>query len=143
MPSTPPASHVHLLERPLFAHFATARPDGSLQSSVMWHEWDGEQFRFTHTSARQKFRNIAREPRVAFSIADPDNPYDAIEVRGEVVSVEPDPDAAFYRRLQARYGMDYPVTDADVRVVITVRPTGYVGVSGGRVVRDAEGSGGA
>jgi PPOX class probable F420-dependent enzyme len=138
----PPASHLHLLERPLFAHLATLRPDGAPQSSVMWHEWDGELFRFTHTSARQKFRNVAHEPRLAFSIADPDNPYDAIEVRGEVVSVEPDPDAAFYRRLQARYGMDYPVTDADVRVVIAVRPTAFVGVSGGQIVSRSEGSGG-
>jgi hypothetical protein len=28
--------------------------------------------------------------------------------------------------------MSYPVTDADVRVVVTVRPTGFVAVDGGR-----------
>ncbi len=137
MSSTPPASHVHLLERPLFAHLATERPDGSLQSSVMWHGWDGELFRFTHTSNRQKYRNVAHEPRVAFSIADPDNPYDYIEVRGEVVSVEPDPGASFYVRLQERYGMSYPVTDADVRVVIAVRPTDFMAVTNGLTAREA------
>jgi PPOX class probable F420-dependent enzyme len=140
--STPPASHVHLLERPLFAHLATERPDGSLQSSVMWHAWDGELFRFTHTSTRQKYRNIQHEPRVAFSIADPDNPYDYIEVRGEVVSVEPDPGAAFYLGLQERYGMSYPVTDADVRVVIAVRPTSFMAVTSGLTAREASQSAG-
>jgi hypothetical protein len=36
-----PESHADLLERPLFAHLATIRPDGSPQSSVMWFAWDG------------------------------------------------------------------------------------------------------
>jgi hypothetical protein len=44
----------------------------------------------------------------------------------------PDPDAAFYRSLQRRYGSEgVPVLDAEVRVVIVVEPTNYVAVSGG------------
>ena len=135
MSSTLPASHAHLVERPLFAHLATVRPDGAPQSSVMWFLWDGDVFRFTHTTVRQKFRNFEHEPRVAFSIADPDNPYDYLEVRGEVESIDPDPTAAFYKDLQAWYGMDYPVHDADVRVVVTVRPTGFVAVIAGQTAR--------
>jgi PPOX class probable F420-dependent enzyme len=101
----------------------------------MWFEWDGEHVRFTHTTIRQKYRNFAHEPRVAFSILDPDNPYRFIEVRGQVESVEGDPDAAFYRNLQARYGQSYPITDADVRVVVTVRPIVFSAVAGGLLVR--------
>ena len=142
MPSpTVPASHAHLLERPLFAHLATVRPDGAPQSNVMWFAWDSELLRFTHTSARQKFRNLTHEPRVSVSIADRDNPYDFLEVRGDVASIEPDTDAAFYRSLQARYGMDYPVTDADVRVVVAVRPTVFVPVTGGFTAREAGATG--
>ena len=66
-----PASHADLLERPVFAHLATVRPDRSPQSSVIWFAWDGSRIRLTHTSTRQKFANLAREPRVALSIADP------------------------------------------------------------------------
>lgn len=29
-PTTPPESHIDLLHRPLFAHLATVRPDGSI-----------------------------------------------------------------------------------------------------------------
>jgi PPOX class probable F420-dependent enzyme len=129
--STPPASHVDLLERPLFAHLATVRPDGAPQTNVMWFEWDGERVRFTHTSARQKYRNLAHEPRVAFSIHDPENPYRFIEVRGQVESIEKDPDAAFYRTLQKRYDQSYEVKDAAVRVVVTVRPTAFVATLAG------------
>jgi PPOX class probable F420-dependent enzyme len=130
----PPASHADLLERPLFAHLATVRPDGSPQSSVMWFAWDGARIRMTHTKTRQKFANLEHEPRVAISVADPDDGYRFIEVRGTVESITDDTaDAEFYKSLQHRYGMDYPINDAHVRVIITIRPDRYVAVAGGAV----------
>jgi PPOX class probable F420-dependent enzyme len=131
-----PESHRDLLERPLFAHLATVRPDGSPQSSVMWFAWDGSRLRLTHTKTRQKFANLANEPRVALSIADPDDQYRFVEVRGRVESIEDDDDrASFYKSLQARYGQDYEVTDIDVRVILTIAPESFVTVRGGSVVR--------
>lgn len=133
--STLPASFADLLERPLFAHLATVRPDGSPQSSVMWFAWDGEVLRFTHTKTRQKFRNVAHDPRVALSIADPEDQYRYLEVRGVVESVEDDDaTASFYQSLQQRYGSVYEITDADVRVILTVRPQTFTTVGGGAVV---------
>jgi PPOX class probable F420-dependent enzyme len=129
-----PASHADLLEKPTFAHLATVRPDGSPQSSVMWFAWDDSRIRLTHTSTRQKFANLAHEPRVALSIADPDDQYRFLEIRGAVEKIEDDPGAEFYRSLQRRYGLDYPINDADVRVIITIRPDRFVAVSGGSVV---------
>jgi PPOX class probable F420-dependent enzyme len=128
----PPVSHVDLLERPVFAHLATIRPDGSAQSNVMWFDWDGRRIRMTHTKSRQKYRNLNREPRVALSIADPDDPYRFLEVRGVVERIEDDDaQASFYRSLQKRYGREYEIRDAAERVVVTVRPTTFVAVSGG------------
>ena len=129
-----PASHTDLLERPIFAHLATVRPDGAPQSSVMWFAWDGSLIRMTHTRTRQKFANLAREPRVALSVADPDDQYRFLELRGTVEKIEDDLGAEFYRSLQRRYGMDYPIRDADVRVVITIRPDRFVAVRSGSVV---------
>ena len=59
----------------------------------MWFDWDGELLRFTHTTKRQKYRNIAAHPKVAMSIVDPDNPYRYLEVRGDVEQIVPDPRA--------------------------------------------------
>jgi len=132
-----PDSHRDLLERPLFAHLATLRPDGSPQSSVMWFAWDGRRARFSHTSTRQKFRNIEHDRRVSFHVQDPDLPYRTLEVRGHVESMDSDPDAAFYRTLQSRYGLTHPVFDADVRVTITVVPTAFVAVDGGLTPRES------
>ncbi|MEV4756574.1 PPOX class F420-dependent oxidoreductase [Micromonospora sp. NPDC049559] len=127
-----PDSHADLLERPLFAHLATVRPDGSPQSNVMWFTWDGSRIRMTHTKNRQKFRNLERDPRVALSVADPDDPYRFLEVRGVVEKIDDDDeDASFYRFLQERYGNVYPINDAPVRVVVTIRPEHFVAVTGG------------
>lgn len=129
-----PASHADLLERPLFAHLATVRPDGAPQSSVMWFAWDGSHIRMTHTRTRQKFANLKQEPRVAISIADPDDPYRFLEIRGVVDGIDDDPGAEFYRSLQRRYGVDSPITDADERVVLMIQPERFVAVRGGTVV---------
>jgi hypothetical protein len=52
-----------------------------------------------------------------------------------VESVEDDDaEASFYKSLQRRYGNEYEVKDAAVRVVITIRPEKYVAVEGGGVV---------
>ena len=132
----PPASHADLLERPLTAHLATVRPDGSPQSNVMWFDWDGRRIRMTHTKSRQKYRNLGREPRVALSVSDPDDPYRFLEVRGVVESIEDDDErASFYRSLQKRYGQEYEIPDAPERVVVTIRPERYVAVTGGSVTR--------
>ncbi|QCR20615.1 PPOX class F420-dependent oxidoreductase [Agrococcus sp. SGAir0287] len=130
-----PASHEDLLVDAHYAHMATVRPDGAPQSSVMWFDWDGRALRITHTRSRQKLRNLEHEGRVSFSIHDPASPLRALEVRGRVVDVaDDDADASFYKRLQHRYGMDYPVDDADERVVITIAPTKFIAVGGGQIV---------
>jgi ketosteroid isomerase-like protein len=59
---SPPASHLDLLERPLFAHVATVRPDGSPQSNVMWFAWDDPVVHLTHSRGGQKFQNLSRTP---------------------------------------------------------------------------------
>jgi nitrate reductase NapAB chaperone NapD len=68
---------------------------------------------------------------MSFHVQDPDNAYRTLEVRGMVVSMNPDPDAAFYRSLQQRYGLEVPVFDAAGRVVIVMEPESYVAVDGG------------
>lgn len=120
-----PEDMLDLLERPLYGHLATVRPDGTPQVNPMWFEWDGEVLRFTHTTQRQKYRNLKANPAVAISVIDPDNPYRYLEVRGLVEDVVPDPEATFYLHLNDRY--DGPLTgtpaDAPYRVIFVVRPT--------------------
>ncbi|HEV2638103.1 MAG TPA: PPOX class F420-dependent oxidoreductase [Actinocrinis sp.] len=119
-----PAGGLELLERPLMASLGTTRPDGAPQVNPMWFVWDGEFLWFTHTNKRQKYKNLAAEPRVSISIFDAEQPYRYIEVRGVVDHIDDDPEATMYRRLSERYTGE-PVTppDAADRVAIAVRPT--------------------
>jgi PPOX class probable F420-dependent enzyme len=124
----PPASHLDLLGQPLFAHFATVASDGSPRVNPMWFLWDAEAgvVKLTHTRNRHNFRYLQQEPRVALSIVDPNDPYHYLQVRGVIERVEDDPTGAFYQRLQQRYrGYTSEVKDRAVRVVLTIRPTGY------------------
>jgi PPOX class probable F420-dependent enzyme len=131
-----PSTHADLLGRPLFGTLATVRPDGGPQASMMWFDWDGERARFTHTTTRQKYRNLRHEPRVSFTIQDPDDPYRYLEMRGVVTAIEPDPGAEFFQHMQRRYGMPIWTGDADVRVVVTVEPTSFVAVAGGLTAQE-------
>jgi len=101
-----PTDLLDLLERPLYAHLATTRPDGTVQVSPMWFDWDGERLRFSITTTRQKYRNVQSHPHVAASISDPENPYRFLEVRGVVEEIEPDPSSP--RRA------DHPVLHQDM-----------------------------
>jgi PPOX class probable F420-dependent enzyme len=122
-----PDGYEHLLDLPLYGHLATVRPDGTPQVNAMWFHWDGEVLRFTHTTKRQKYRNIQHNPNVAMSVIDPENPYRYLEVRGVVERIEPDPTGAFYLQLNDRYDgpLTEPPADKADRVILIVRPTGF------------------
>jgi PPOX class probable F420-dependent enzyme len=119
-----PASHRDLLERPLFAHLATVRPDGTPQVNPTWFRFDGTHLWLTTTTSRRKSVNWQLHPDVALSIIDPERPYRYLEVRGRVDRVEPDPDAVEFFRLADRYGFDEPdpYADAANRVAVAIRP---------------------
>jgi PPOX class probable F420-dependent enzyme len=119
-----PDSHADLLREPRFVQLATIGPDGAPQVQPIWTIWDGEFLRFTTTTTRQKHKNVVRDPHVAVSVNDPDNPYRYLEVRGVVVRIDPDPDGEFFDVLATRYGLAYekPVGDRARRVILVVRP---------------------
>lgn len=119
---TIPADYRRLLELPLYGHLGTIRPDDTAQVTPMWFEFDGKHLRFTHTIKRQKYRNLQHNPSMALSILDPDNPFHYLEVGGKLVAIEPDPDGAFYVRLQNRYGnpSQTPPRDKADRVVLVM-----------------------
>ena len=119
-----PERALAMLGRPILCNLATTRPDGAPQVNPMWFIWDGEFIWFTHTNYRQKYKNIASEPRVSISIIDPENMYGYTEIRGVVDHIDADPEAKLYQRLSEWYD-GTPVTpeDAPQRVAVAVRPT--------------------
>ena len=118
-----PESLADLLERPLYAHLATVRPDGTPQVNPTWLRFDGEYLWLTTTTRRQKHRNWQRQPAVALSVTDPDRPSRYLEIRGRVERIIPDPEAVEFIRLAERYGMPQGAPpDAADRIAVAIRP---------------------
>jgi PPOX class probable F420-dependent enzyme len=117
-----PAHLVHLLEEPNFGVLGTIRPDDTVQVNPMWFEFDGESIRFTHTTHRQKYRNLKHNPSMSLSVFNVANPYRYLEVRGKLVDEIPDPDGAFYVSLGRRYGNadTQPPADSSDRVILVM-----------------------
>ena len=124
-----PAHLQHLLTDANFGSLATVRPDSTAQVNPMWFEFDGTNLLFTHTSKRAKFRNLQKNPSMAFSIFDPESPLSYIELRGELAEVRDDPTGSFYVHLGKRYGnatQEAPPDSAD-RVILVMKITKVVG----------------
>lgn len=115
-----PEQYRYLTEAPLFAHLATVRPDGSVQSNPMWFKVVGDEVHFTHTRTRQKFKNLQANPTMSLSITDPAAPYLYVELRGHLAGVIDDPTGAFYVELQNHYGnpSEQAPPDAAERVIL-------------------------
>ena len=112
-----------ILDGKNFATVATVNPDGGPQASVVWFRRDGDSVLFSITSDKQKARNLARNPRVAVTVFDLENPYDSVEIRGHAELVE-DAGKQLPKQLSHRYLDEDPPPEPDdvVRLVARVIP---------------------
>ena len=110
----------NLVRRPNFAHLATLRADGSPKLDPVWiNLTDASTVTIATGRDSLKTRNVLRDPRVAISIVDVDNPYEELQLRGTCV-VEPDPGMAALDALSHKYtGRPFP-TRGDDGVVLRV-----------------------
>lgn len=120
-----PEEYHDLFEKPTIAHFASLLPDGTPHVVPVWVGYDGEHLLVNTTADRRKTKNVRRDPHVAVSMVDPDNPYRYLGVRGEVVEVTEEGAVEHINELARRYmGQEYPNLDeeASPRVLVRVRP---------------------
>ena len=82
-----PETLTSLLHQPSTCYIATTMPDGSPQLTQTWVDTNGEHILINTVEGFQKVRNVERDPRVAVTIADPDNPRRYYAVRGRIVDV--------------------------------------------------------
>jgi PPOX class probable F420-dependent enzyme len=114
-----------LADKKAFAHLATVMPDGSPQVSPVWFDLDGRYIRINSAKGRVKDKNMRRNPHVALSIIDPDDPYRHLAVRGKVVEITEQVADAHIDALAKKYlGVDrYPNRKpGEVRVIYKIEP---------------------
>ncbi|HEV7888667.1 MAG TPA: PPOX class F420-dependent oxidoreductase [Acidimicrobiales bacterium] len=116
--------HADILRQPVLAHVATVNPDGTPQSTPVWVDTDGEAVIFNTAKGRKKTRNIERNPAVAISVTNPDNPYEMLEVQGRAELIEEGADEHIDKMAQKYLGQDtYPFRQpGEERVIVRVVP---------------------
>jgi len=98
-----PGRFADILDKQGFAHVATIGPDGAPHNTPVWYDWDGKHLLISQTPKKVKWRNIKREPRVAVSISDPDDPYRNVQLRGRVTNIRADDGRKFIDSLAKAY----------------------------------------
>jgi PPOX class probable F420-dependent enzyme len=112
-----------ILDGKNFATISTVNADGAPQSSVVWFKREGDTVVFSTTTARQKARNLTRDPRVSVAIFDLENPYDFVEIRGRAELVE-DQAKSLPVELSHKYLHEDPPSEPEdiTRVVVRIVP---------------------
>lgn len=120
-----PEKYRDLFSKKAFASLATLMPDGKPQVTPVWCDVEGDLVLINTAKGRQKDRNLRRDPRVALSLIDPENPYRYLELRGRVVEITEQGAAAHIDKMAKKYlGVDkYPYKNPDeVRVIFKIQP---------------------
>jgi PPOX class probable F420-dependent enzyme len=125
-----PEGLLDLLRRPSTCYLATLMPDGSPHLTQTWVDTDGTHVLINSAQGFQKIRNIERDPRVAVTVSDPDNPRRYYSVRGRVLGVTNDGAREHIETLSHKYfGGPYPWFSGrdQVRLIITIEPRRITG----------------
>ena len=120
-----PDEAVHLLEGQHFAHVATVMADGTPQVTPVWIDHEGDTVSFNTAAGRFKEKNLRRDPNVAISIIDAENPYQPLIIRGKVSEITEEGADEQIDALAKRYmGVDeYPLRHpGEQRVMVKITP---------------------
>jgi PPOX class probable F420-dependent enzyme len=123
--ATIPENFRDIFAKKAFAHLATVGPDGAPQVTPVWVDYDGTHVRINTARGRVKDKNLQRNPKVALSAQDPDNPYRYVQVRGRVVEMtEKDADAHIDALSKKYTGRDKYANrrPGEVRVIVKILP---------------------
>jgi PPOX class probable F420-dependent enzyme len=113
-----------MLQAPSTCLIATTNPDGSPQLTETWVDTDGKHVLINTVQGFRKLKNIDRDPRVAVSILDRNDPANYYSLAGTVLSAGTEGAAEHIEQLSHKYtGGPYPNYSGrpQVRVLLTIR----------------------
>ncbi|MGQ0772129.1 MAG: PPOX class F420-dependent oxidoreductase [Nitrososphaerota archaeon] len=118
-------SAINLFRGKNFAFVASLMNDGSPQITPVWIDYDGQLLLINTAEGRTKQKNFARDPRIAVSVVDQNNPYNMLSIRGKVVEQTTNGADEHIDKLAKRYlGVDkYHFRSPDEkRIIVKIRP---------------------
>ncbi len=116
---------VELLEGKNLVFIATTMKDGAPQVSPVWADLEDGYIMINTAEGRIKHKNVLRDPRVAISVVDQNNPLNMTAIRGRVEEIIPDYDYVHANKLTKKYmGKDiYPFRrPGEKRIIFKIKP---------------------
>ena len=83
-----PENLQELLRQPIVVAFATVNPDGQPQVTPVWASLEGDEVWINSAVGRRKDKNVRANPKVTVLAIDPQNSFNWVEIRGEVVAFD-------------------------------------------------------
>ena len=116
---------VQLIEDKNLAFVATLMKNNSPQITPVWIDLVDGKIIVNTAEGRVKQRNVSRDPRVAISIVDRNNPYNMVTIQGQVVEQATDGADGHIDKMAKKYlGVDkYPFTvPGEKRIMLKIVP---------------------
>jgi PPOX class probable F420-dependent enzyme len=114
-----------LFEGKNFAFVATLMKDGWPQITPTWVDLEDGRILVNTAEGRLKQKNISRDDRIAISVADQNNPYHMVTIRGRVAEQTKEGADEHIDKLAKKYlGVDkYPQRSPDEkRIILKIKP---------------------
>ena len=114
-----------LLEGKNFAFVATLMKDGLPQITPTWIDLEENVILINTAEGRVKHKNVSRDPRVAVSVFDHNNPYNMVSIRGRVIEqAHKGADEHIDKLAQKYFGVDkYPFrSPSEIWIILKIKP---------------------
>lgn len=121
-----------LLQGRNLAFISTLSRDGSPHITPMWADMEGDVILINTFESSAKSKNIKKDPRIAISIVESNNPYNMVSIKGTVIDQTTEGADEHLKKLAKRYlgiGKYYYREPNRKRVILKIKPEKATGLS--------------
>jgi PPOX class probable F420-dependent enzyme len=115
-----------LFEERNFVFVSTLMNDGYPHTTPTWVDIENGNVLINTAIGRIKQKNVSRDPRLSLAVADQDNPYDMVTIRGKVIEqIKGDAAEKHIDKLAKKYlgKNEYPNrAPGEKRVILKIKP---------------------
>ena len=114
------------------AFISTLSKDGSPHITPMWADMEGDLILINTFESSAKSKNITRDPRIAISVVENNNPYNMVSIKGRVIEQTTEGADEHLKKLAKRYlgiGKYYYREPNRRRIILKIKPEKVMGLS--------------
>ncbi|MDQ5863901.1 MAG: PPOX class F420-dependent oxidoreductase [Thermoproteota archaeon] len=114
------------------AFISTLSKDGSPHITPMWADMEGDVILINTFESSAKSKNIKKDPRIAISVVESNNPYSMVSIKGIVIGQTTEGADEHLKKLAKRYlgiGKYYYREPNRRRVILKIKPERATGLS--------------